>query len=93
MNNDKKALIVHYLTEFVLLSIGFAIFIVILYLNEFHFSFSIISIWVFLYNGVLFTFWLWKNDAKLWEKSIACVYFAIIEIIIASSFSSFSIES
>jgi len=38
-----------------------------------------------------FTYWVWKNKTKVWEKSIAGIYFILIEIIIASSFTSFSL--
>ena len=31
---------------------------------------------------VLFTFCLWKSDAKNWEKTIAGLYFLLVEIII-----------
>tara|TARA_Y100001960_G_C14392649_1_gene689466 strand:+ start:173 stop:454 length:282 start_codon:yes stop_codon:yes gene_type:complete len=92
MDENKKSLLVHYLTEFVLVIMGIGIFFIILYLHDFHFSFNIISQWVFLYNGVLFTYWLWQNNSKIWEKSIVGAYFVIIEIIIASSFTTLSIN-
>ena len=89
MDENKKSLLIHYITEFILGSIGIGIFVILLYFNEFDLSLNIVSLWVFLYNGILFTYWIWKSDAKIWEKSIAGIYLLIIEIIIASSFSTF----
>ena len=89
MDENKKSLLIHYVTEFILGSIGVGIFVILLYINQFNFSLNIISLWVFIYNGVLFAYWIWKSDAKIWEKSIAGSYLLIIEIIIASSFSTF----
>tara|TARA_B100001996_G_C18637873_1_gene584414 strand:- start:367 stop:636 length:270 start_codon:yes stop_codon:yes gene_type:complete len=89
MDENKRSLLIHYLTEFILGSIGVGIFVILLYMNQFNFSLNIISLWVFIYNGVLFAYWIWKSDAKIWEKSIAGIYLLIIEIIIASSLSTF----
>ena len=89
MDENKRSLLIHYVTEFILGSIGVGIFVILLYMNQFNFSLNIISLWVFIYNGVLFAYWIWKSDAKIWEKSIAAIYLLIIEIIIASSFSTF----
>ena len=89
MDENKKSLLIHYVTEFILGSIGVGIFVILLYMNQFNFSLNIISLWVFIYNGVLFAYWIWKSDAKIWENSIAGIYLLIIEIIIASSFSTF----
>ena len=89
MDENKKSLLIHYITEFILGSIGIGIFVILLYFNEFDLSLNIVSLWVFLYNGILFTYWIWKSDAKIWEKSIAGIYLLIIEVIIASSFSTF----
>ena len=41
------------------------------------------------YGENTFYYWLWKNDAKVWEKAIVGSYFLLIEIIIAGSFVSF----
>lgn len=88
MDENKKLLLIHYLTEFILVIIGLSILLILLYVNNFGISLNIISLWVFIFNGVLFTYWLWKDESKIWEKSIIGIYFVIIEIIIASSFTS-----
>ena len=89
MDEEKKSILIHYLTEFILFVIGIGILFLILFIRDFQFSWSIISLWVFLYNGILFTYWLWKNNSKLWEKVIIGIYFILLEIIIARSFVSF----
>lgn len=89
MDEEKKSILIHYLTEFILFMIGVGILFLILFIRDFQFSWSIISLWVFLYNGILFTYWLWKNNSKLWEKVIIGIYFILLEIIIAKSFVSF----
>ena len=89
MDEEKKSILIHYLTEFILFVIGIGILFLILFIRDFQFSWSIISLWVFLYNGILFTYWLWKNNSKLWEKIIIGIYFILLEIIIAKSFVSF----
>ena len=89
MDEEKKSILIHYLTEFILFVIGIGILFLILFIRDFQFSWSIISLWVFLYNGILFTYWLWKNNSKLWEKIIIGIYFILLEIIIARSFVSF----
>ena len=89
MDEEKKSILIHYLTEFILFVIGVGILFLILFIKDFQFSWSIISLWVFLYNGILFTYWLWKNNSRLWEKIIIGIYFILLEIIIARSFVSF----
>ena len=89
MDEEKKSILIHYLTEFTLFVIGAGILFLILFIRDFQFSWNIISLWVFLYNGILFTYWLWKNNSKLWEKIIIGIYFILLEIIIARSFVSF----
>ena len=89
LDENKKSLLIHYFTEFILGSIGVGVFVILLYLNQFSFSLDIISLWVFLYNGILFTYWLWKNNSKLWKRIIIGIYFILLEIIIARSFVSF----
>tara|TARA_B100001094_G_C17972287_1_gene690900 strand:- start:93 stop:329 length:237 start_codon:yes stop_codon:yes gene_type:complete len=71
MDEEKKSILIHYLTEFILFVIGIGILFLILFIKDFQFSWSIISLWVFLYNSILFTYWFWKNNSKLWEKIIA----------------------
>ncbi len=82
MEQDKKSALIHYLEEFVIAIIGMAIFLGLLWYSNFNFSVRILSLWIFLFNGILFTFWLWKSDAKNWEKAIAALYFILVEIII-----------
>ena len=82
MEQDKKSALIHYLEEFVIAIIGIAIFLGLLWYSNFNFSVRILSLWIFLFNGILFTFWLWKSDAKNWEKAVAALYFILVEIII-----------
>ena len=82
MEQDKKSALIHYLEEFVIAIIGIAIFLGLLWYSNFNFSVRILSLWIFLFNGILFTFWLWKSDAKNWEKTVAALYFILVEIII-----------
>ena len=82
MEQDKKSALIHYLEEFVIAIIGIAIFLGLLWYSNFNFSVRILSLWIFLFNGILFTYWLWKSDAKNWEKAIAALYFILVEIII-----------
>ena len=84
MDENKKLLIIHYLTEFILFFISIGILIVLLTLKDFKFSWILIPQWVFLFNGVLFTFWLWKDKSQIWEKTIAGIYFLLVQIIIAN---------
>ena len=84
MNENQKSLVVHYLTEFTIGSIGLGILAILLWFREFQISFQLFSAWIFIFNGVLFAYWVW-------EKSIAGIYFILIEIIIASTFTSFSL--
>ena len=89
MDENQKSLVVHYLTEFIIGSIGLGILAILLWFREFQISLQLFSAWIF--NGVLFAYWVWKSKTKAWEKSIAGTYFILIEIIIASSFTSFSL--
>ena len=82
MEQDKKSALIHYLQEFVIAIIGIAILLGLLWYSDFNFSVRILSLWIFLFNGILFTFWLWKSDAKNWEKAVAGIYFILVEIII-----------
>ena len=89
MDEEKKSVLIHYLTEFILFAIGLGILFLILFIRDFQFSWGVPSLWVFLYNGILFNFWLWINYSKMWEKVIVGLYFILVEIIIANSFVSF----
>ena len=82
MEQDKKTVLIHYLEDSVIAIIGIAIFLGLLWYSDFNFSVRILSLWIFLFNGILFTFWLWKSDAKNWEKVVAALYFILVEIII-----------
>ena len=85
MDKNKKTVMIHYLTEFLLIFIALGILVIIFIVQDFNFSWNIFPLWVFLVNGILFTFWLWKDNSKIWEKSIAGAYFVLVEIIIASA--------
>ena len=89
MDEEKKSVLIHYLTEFILFTIGLGILFLILFLRDFQFSWGLASLWIFLYNGILFTYWLWITKSKIWEKVIMGLYFILVEIIIANSFVSF----
>ena len=89
MDEEKKSVLIHYLTEFILFAIGLGILFLILLIRDFQFSWGVASLWVFLYNGILFTYWLWINNSKMWEKVVVGLYFILVEIIIANSFVSF----
>ena len=88
MDDKKKSLIIHYLTKLILVIIGLSTLMTLLSLNTFSLSLKTLSLWVFIFNGVLFTYWLWINQSKIWEKYILGSYFIIIEIIISTSFTS-----
>ena len=89
MDEEKKSVLIHYLTEFILFAIGLGTLFLILFIRDFQFSWGVVSLWVFLYNGILFTYWLWINNSKMWEKVILGLYFILVEIIIANAFVSF----
>ena len=89
MDEEKKSVLIHYLTEFILFTIGLGILFLILFIRDFQFSWGVASLWVFLYNGILFTYWLSINNSKMWERVIVSLYFILVEIIIANSFVSF----
>jgi len=82
MDETKKSVLIHYFTEFILLLIGIGILLILLWFQNFNLSLRILSLWVLIYNAVLFSFWFWKSKSKIWEKSIALIYFLLIEIII-----------
>ena len=50
MDENKRSLLIHYVTEFILGSIGVGIFIVVLYINQFIFSLNIICLYYILYH-------------------------------------------
>ena len=84
MDEEKRSILIHYLTEFILFTSGLGILFLILFTMDFQFSWGVASLWVFLYNGILFTYWLWINNSKIWEKVIVGLYFILVEIIIAN---------
>ena len=85
MDETKKSILIHYFTEFILLLIGIGILFILLWFQNFQLSLRILSLWVLIYNAVLFSFWSWKSKSKIWEKSIALMYFLLIEIIIINA--------
>tara|TARA_Y100000590_G_scaffold386191_1_gene458818 strand:- start:1557 stop:1838 length:282 start_codon:yes stop_codon:yes gene_type:complete len=85
MDDTKKLTLIHYLTEFILFMIGVGILLILLWLENFEFSLKILSFWVLIFNAILFSFWSWKSKSKIWEKSIALIYFLLIEIIIINA--------
>ena len=82
MEQDKKTALIHYIEEFVIAIIGIAIFLGLLWYSDFNISVRVLSLWIFLFNGILFTFWLWKSNTKNWEKAVVGLYFILVEIII-----------
>ena len=85
LEQHKKRALIHYLEELLIILIGITIFIGLLWYNEFQFSLRIVSLWVFLFNGIIFSYWLWKSDAKSWEKAATGLYFLLVELIILLS--------
>ena len=77
MDENQKSLVVHYLTEFIIGSIGLGILAVLLWLRKVEISLQLFSAWIFIFNGVLFANWVWKSETKVWEKSIAGIYFIL----------------
>ena len=82
MEQDKKTALIHYIEESVIAIIGIAIFLGLLWYSDFNISVRVLSLWIFLFNGILFTFWLWKSNTKNWEKTVVGLYFILVEIII-----------
>ena len=82
LEQDKKTALIHYIEESVIAIIGIAIFLGLLWYSDFNISVRVLSLWIFLFNGVLFTFWLWKSNTKNWEKAVVGLYFILVEIII-----------
>ena len=82
MEQDKKTALIHYIEESVIAIIGIAIFLGLLWYSDFNISVRVLSLWIFLFNGILFTFWLWKSNTKNWEKAVVGLYFILVEIII-----------
>jgi len=86
MDQKNKSILIYYLTEFIFFSIGVGILAILLWIKHFELSLSILSLWTFFFNAVLFSYWLWKSKTKIWEKFIAGIYFFLIEIIIINSY-------
>ena len=82
MEQDKKTALIHYIEESVIAIIGIVIFLGLLWYSDFNISVRVLSLWIFLFNGILFTFWLWKSNTKNWEKAVVGLYFILVEIII-----------
>ena len=58
MNKEKKSLIIHYIEEFVIISLGLLILLGLLSFTNFTFTLTLLSIWVFLFNAIIFTYLL-----------------------------------
>jgi len=82
LEQGKKTALIHYIEESVIAIIGIAIFLGLLWYSDFNISVRVLSLWIFLFNGILFTFWLWKSNTKNWEKAVVGLYFILVEIII-----------
>lgn len=93
MDENQKSILIHYLTGFIIGIIGLGILVVILWFQAFQISMALLSIWIFLFNGVIFSYWTWKSQAKPLEKIIIGIYFVLLEVIIANSFTSFSLDN
>ena len=94
MDEEKRSVLIHYITKFIPFTIGLGVLFLIFFMRNFHFSrgfplWRVASLWTFLYNGILFTYWLWMNNSKMWKKGITGLYFILVEIIIANSIVSF----
>ena len=77
MDLEKKKALVHYLTEFIIGSVGAIIFLILMWFKEFRLSYTLISTWVFFFNTVLIFYWLWRSSYKFWEKSFVILYFIL----------------
>ncbi|MBJ12769.1 MAG: hypothetical protein CMG62_06795 [Candidatus Marinimicrobia bacterium] len=82
MDQEKKSIIMHYIKEFLVAFTGVAILAVLLWYHKFNFSIKLLSLWMFIFNAVLFSFWLWKSKNKTWEKGVVGIYFILLEWII-----------
>ena len=88
MDEEKRSVLIHYITKFIPFTIGLGVLFLILFMRNFQFSLGVASLWIFMYKGILFTYWLWINNSKVWEKGIVGLYFIIVKITISSSFAS-----
>ena len=82
MEQSQKLLWVHYIKEFILSLIGLAVLAVLFWYYKFEFTIRLLSIWIFIFNGVLLGYWVWQSNSKSWEKGIVGLYFILVEIII-----------
>tara|TARA_B100001123_G_scaffold437476_1_gene569772 strand:+ start:9126 stop:9389 length:264 start_codon:yes stop_codon:yes gene_type:complete len=82
LNQNQKLLWVNYIKEFILSFIGLAILAGLFWYYKFELTIRLLSIWVFIFNGVLMGFWIWKSNSKSWEKGVVVLYFILMEIII-----------
>ena len=82
MDQNQKLLWAHYIKEFILGLTGIAILTALFWYNNFEITIRLLSIWVFIYNGILMAFWIWQSNSKSWEKGIVLSYFTMVEIII-----------
>tara|TARA_B100001996_G_scaffold382094_1_gene373028 strand:- start:695 stop:958 length:264 start_codon:yes stop_codon:yes gene_type:complete len=82
MEEQKKQILVHYIKEFTLILIGIIIFAGLFWYYKFEFNIRLLSIWIFIFNGVLMGYWTWQSNLKPWEKGILGFYFILVEIVI-----------
>ncbi|MBH09799.1 MAG: hypothetical protein CMG74_05465 [Candidatus Marinimicrobia bacterium] len=82
MDQNKKLLLAHYIREFILGLLGLCILAGLFWYNKFEFTIRIIALWVFIFNGILMGYWMWKSNTKSWEKWIVIIYFILLEFII-----------
>ena len=82
MEEQKKQIWVHYIKEFTLILIGIIIFAGLFWYYKFEFNIRLLSIWIFIFNGVLMGYWTWQSNLKPWEKGILGFYFILVEIVI-----------
>ena len=82
MEEQKKQILVHYIKEVTLILIGIIIFAGLFWYYKFEFNIQLLSIWIFIFNGVLMGYWTWQSNLKPWEKGILGFYFILVEIVI-----------
>ena len=64
MDQEKKSIVIYYVKEFLIIFTGIAILIFLLWYHKFSFSIKLLSLWIFIFNAVLFSFWLWVSKNK-----------------------------
>ena len=82
MEEQQKQIWAHYIKEFTLILLGILIFAGLFWYYKFEFSIRLLSIWIFIFNGVLMGYWAWQSNLKSWEKGILGFYFILVQIVI-----------